>query len=117
VVPINTAIALAERILDGDDAPEIVRGQAGVLGVQVSAANGVAGAAVMGVAEGSGAEAAGVSTGSVITAVDGAPVGSPDSLSDALSDRSPGDEVELTWTDPDGRVQQETVTLGEGPVR
>lgn len=117
IVPINTAVRLAERIVSGDDSPEILRGPAGVLGVQVSAANGVAGAAVMGVADGSGAEAAGVSTGSVITAVDGEPVDSPDSLSAALEGRSPGDEVELTWTDPDGSTQQETVTLGEGPVR
>lgn len=117
VIPIDDALALAERILAGDDDPSIERGRAGVLGVQVSRATGVAGAAVLGVADGSGAEAAGVSAGSVITAVEGTPVDSAEALTEALRGRDPGERVRLTWTDPDGRTREATVTLGEGPVR
>lgn len=39
-----------------------------------------------------------------------------DDLSSALAEREPGDQVKLTWTDPDGSTRSETVTLGLGPL-
>jgi S1-C subfamily serine protease len=47
--------------------------------------------------------------------VNGTAIGSAEALTAALDGAEPGDEVELSWTDPDGRSRTATVTLTEGP--
>ena len=115
---------IVEQIKAGEESDIVRIGARGVLGVQVGnastdplapGAGAATGATVGSVAEGSGAAKAGVVEGSTITAVDGARISSAESLTAALAKAKPGDEVELTWTDPGGQSRTETVTLGEGP--
>jgi S1-C subfamily serine protease len=54
------------------------------------------GAVVAGVTPGSGAELAGLAQGDVITKIDGKDVGSADDVSAAVTDRKPGDQVDIT---------------------
>lgn len=126
-IPINDAMEIVEQIRAGKESDVVRIGARGVLGVQVGNASsdpfapggtgqgGVTGATVGGVAEGSGAAKAGVIEGSTITAVDGTKINSAEGLTTALAKAKPGDEVELTWTDPSGQSRTETVTLTEGP--
>jgi putative serine protease PepD len=73
-----------------------------------------AGAEVQGITPGSPAAAAGLRAGDVITGLDGAPVADPDALSQAVSGREPGDEVEVEVT-RDGERRTFEVELGTRP--
>ena len=76
------------------------------------------GALVRRVFEDSPASAAGLERGDVITAVDGEPVESPQSLTDALTEREPGDKITLTVYQRDAGEEREIeVTLGEHPEK
>lgn len=54
------------------------------------------GAVVLDVTAASAAESAGLRVGDLITAIDGEPVESPDSVGDAIGTRDPGDTIRLT---------------------
>lgn len=125
-IPINDALRIVDQIKAGAASDVVHIGTRGVLGVQVSSvaadpfgSNGtgqaVEGAAVAGVADGSGAQKAGVAAGSTITALNGRKVTSAEGLTNALSNAKPGDRVSLTWTDAAGQSRTATVTLTEGP--
>ena len=73
------------------------------------------GTLVVGTICSSPAAVAGVSAGSVITSVNGQPVGAPQTLHDALSKFRPGDTVSLTWVTPSGQRKTATMTLTAGP--
>ena len=74
------------------------------------------GAMVVEVVEDSPASAAGLQEGDVITALDDEPVVGPGSLVAMISERDPGDEVELTVYRLVDRVRRDIeVTLGERP--
>ncbi|HEV2375008.1 MAG TPA: trypsin-like peptidase domain-containing protein [Streptosporangiaceae bacterium] len=64
---------------------------------------------------GSPADKAGLTGGSVITAVNGQPVGAPRTLGAALAKFHPGDSVALTWVSPSGKQDTSTVRLEAGP--
>ncbi|GAB3424661.1 PDZ domain-containing protein [Niabella aquatica] len=55
------------------------------------------GVTVRSVSEESAAEKAGIKEGDIITAIDGKEIASPDELSKALKDKSPGDKVEIGY--------------------
>jgi S1-C subfamily serine protease len=120
-IPIDDAMKIVEQIEAGEEDDVVRIGPRGVLGVSVTSVSddpfGQGGSPVAGDggAEGSGAEKAGVTVGSTITAVDGTRISSAEALTAALRNAEPGDEVELTWTDPQGRTRTATVTLTEGP--
>lgn len=61
------------------------------------------------------AAAAGMTGGSVITAVNGQPVGSPHSLGSILARFHPGEEVSITWVSPSGHRTTSGVRLTAGP--
>ena len=82
-IPIATATAIAERIVDGEQSNTIHQGVPGFLGVQLP--EGAASTTVSGVVHGSPAAAAGLRAGDTITAVGGAAIDRPDALSDALA--------------------------------
>jgi S1-C subfamily serine protease len=51
----------------------------------------------------------------VITAVDGKPVGSPESLGPLLHSHTPGESAQVTWVDQSGS-HTATVQLTAGPA-
>jgi S1-C subfamily serine protease len=114
-IPIDDALAIAQRITSGVDDATVHQGYPAFLGVSVApAASG--GAGVAGVLSGGPAEDAGLAAGDVITGVDGGAVGSPGDLTTALSAHDPGDTVSVTWTDAAGATHTAQVTLVEGPA-
>ena len=116
-IPSNTAVAIANKILSGQGGNGIYIGPVGYLGVSVpQQQSGVSsGVLISGVQSGSPAEAAGLSKGSIITAVDGTPVNSPDALGQALHQHKPGDKVTISWID-NGTSHSARVALVSGPA-
>ncbi|MCW2929630.1 MAG: hypothetical protein JWM19_592 [Actinomycetia bacterium] len=64
---------------------------------------------------GSPAAEAGMTSGAVITAVNGRTVGSPDDLNGVLSRFHPRDRISVTWVSPAGRRTTSRVRLSAGP--
>lgn len=64
---------------------------------------------------GSPAAAAGMTGGSVITAVNGQPVGSPASLARIMARQRPGGTVSVTWVSPAGKRTTSSLRLLAGP--
>jgi len=64
---------------------------------------------------GSPAAAAGMTGGSVITAVNGKPTGSPGSLTAILAKLRPGDTISVSWVSPSGRDATSSLRLLAGP--
>jgi S1-C subfamily serine protease len=64
---------------------------------------------------GSPAAAAGMTGGSVITAVNGRPVGSPHSLATILAGLHPGDTISVSWVSPGGHRTTSSLHLVAGP--
>ena len=124
-IPSNTAVGIANRILAGDAGNGIFIGPVGFLGVSVQTLDGdtaaqlglkiTSGVLVRGVQSGSPAEHAGITSGSVITAIDGRTIDSTQSLGDALHQHKPGDQVKVTWY-ANGASHSATVTLISGPA-
>jgi S1-C subfamily serine protease len=73
------------------------------------------GALVDGVICGSPAAAAGMTSGAVITAVNGKTVGTPDQLMSVLATFRPGDTVTITWMNLNGQTTTSTLHLAAGP--
>lgn len=121
-VPVSTAAAIVERIDSGHPGSDIVVAQPGYLGVAVTAIDGTtasrlgvrSGALVAGVVGGSPADHAGITRGSVITAVDGQAVDSPEALGPAIQAHRPNERITVTWVDGAGS-HRSTVALGTGP--
>jgi S1-C subfamily serine protease len=63
------------------------------------------------------AAAVGMTAGSVITAVNGHAIGSPDSLTNVVSKYHPGDTLSVTWVSPSGQRSTSNLTLTPGPPR
>jgi S1-C subfamily serine protease len=61
------------------------------------------------------AMAAGMTAGSVITAVNGQAIGSPDSLTGLVSKFKPGTTIRVTWVSPSGRRTTSSIKLTAGP--
>ena len=73
------------------------------------------GALVDGTVCGSPAASAGLTGGSVITAVNGTPVTSPDDLTGILARFRPGTTISVTWTSPSGKQATSSLHLTAGP--
>ena len=78
-------------------------------------ANVSSGTLVLGTICGGPAAAAGMSAGSVITAVNGQPVGAPDSLTGVVSKYHPGQDISVTWVSPSGQRSTTSLKLTAGP--
>jgi S1-C subfamily serine protease len=119
-VPINRALAIARQVEAGKASATVHVGNTGFLGVQLQASGGSgdvssAGALVAGVVTGSPADRAGLVAGNLITAIDGHPVTSLDTVPTLLLRKMPGDKVQLSWADQTGTQQTTSVTLASGP--
>ncbi len=128
-IPINEAITIAKQIESGKSSSVVHIGPTAFLGVEISASSGsgtfgnglgqgttVSGATVAGVASGSPAAKAGLAAGDVITSAGGKTVSSPTDLSSAIASHSPGDSIQVQWTDAQGQSHSAQVTLASGPA-
>jgi S1-C subfamily serine protease len=128
-IPIQRALRIATQIRSGDESRTVQIGSAAFLGVQLNSFvgypdatglgtgfDGVSGALVGGVRDGSAAARAGIEAGDVITHLGSRAISSADELSTALATYQPQDHVKITWIDPAGSQHTATVTLGSSPV-
>jgi S1-C subfamily serine protease len=112
-IPINHALDVAHQIEQGPASDAIHIGTTGFLGVALDPST--TAAVLDGVEPGSPAEGAGLAAGDTITAVDGQPVDSADTLSTLTKHHHGGDTVNVSWTDQNGRHHTAPVTLAAGP--
>ncbi|MDM4763163.1 trypsin-like peptidase domain-containing protein [Galbitalea sp. SE-J8] len=116
-IPIDDALGVAKRIAAGSTSGDIQLGYPAFLGVELSqAATTVEGAPVAGVVDGTGAADAGLTTGDVITAVDGTAIADGTGLSSAISAHKPGDTVRISWVDTTGTSRTAPIVLTQGPA-
>ena len=73
------------------------------------------GTLIIGTICGSPAASAGMTSGAVITAVNGQAVGSPDDLTGILSRFHPGDTISVAWVSPSGQRSTSSLHLTAGP--
>ena len=78
-------------------------------------ANVNSGTLILGTICGGPAMAAGMTAGSVITAVNGQAIGSPDSLTGVVSKFEPGTTIKVTWVSPSGQRSTSSIKLTAGP--
>jgi S1-C subfamily serine protease len=78
-------------------------------------ANVGSGTLILGTICGGPAQAAGMTAGSVITAVNGQAIGSPDNLTSVVSKYHPGDTISVTWVSPSGQRTTSSIKLSSGP--
>jgi S1-C subfamily serine protease len=113
-IPINNALTIARQIERGIAAPTVHLGPTAFLGVSISFQNGSQ-AVVAAVVPSAPADQAGLTTGSVITSLNGQPVTTYDSLSKILLKLTAGSKVTLAWTDADGVAHTADVVTAAGP--
>jgi putative serine protease PepD len=107
-IPSNTVRSVVDQLVAGHEVEHAY------LGVRLQETTGDSGAQVASVSDGSPAATAGLEAGDVITAFDGDTVESADALTAAVSTKSPGDKVTVTYT-RDGNSHTAQVTLGTRP--
>ncbi len=118
-IPINTAMAIARKISNGQASSTVYLGEPGLLGVELktSTSRDPSGALIAGVIGGTAASRAGLAAGDVITGFNGLPVTTPASLSTLLQRYHSGDVVSVSWTAIHGATHTTQITLGNGPFR
>lgn len=114
-IPIDEVQAIASQIREGQASSTVHIGATGMLGVEVEESRGSEGALVRNVLSGTPAASSGLAAGDLITALNGASISSPTTLTEAMLQHHPGDSVKLTWQTPTGTQQTATVTLASGP--
>jgi len=107
-IPSNTVRSVADQLIAGEQVEHAY------LGVSLASPLTGSGAQVASVTSGSPAADAGLKAGDVITAFDGNAVESADDLTSAVSEKSPGDEVTISYT-RDGDSHTAQATLGTRP--
>ena len=107
-IPSNTVRSVADQLIAGEQVEHAY------LGVSLASPLTGTGAQVASVTSGSPAADAGLKAGDVITAFDGNAVESADDLTSAVSEKSPGDEVTISYT-RDGDSHTVQATLGTRP--
>jgi S1-C subfamily serine protease len=112
-VPIAKVLGIADDLENGVTKARYDYGYPAFLGVGLGETT----ATVQGVYEGTAAAKAGIAAGDTVTAVDGVKVTTSTALRRSVAAHSPGDSVEITWTDTDGTSHTAPVTLARGPVR
>jgi S1-C subfamily serine protease len=124
-IPINKAMSFVKQIQAGKASATTHIGQTALLGVSVDPNGGgygdffnqtpSNGALVADVLQGSGADKAGISSGDVITKVDGKAVASPSTLTSLLLGHAPSQSVVVQWVDQSGSSHKASVRLMVGP--
>jgi len=73
------------------------------------------GTLILGVICGGPAAGAGITSGSVITAINGQAIGSPADLGSVVSKYAPGTTISVTWVNPSGQRTTSSIRLTSGP--
>jgi S1-C subfamily serine protease len=110
-IPISTAKAIADKIVNGEPLDHAYLGVA-----TRPPTDGQSGAVVANVTAGSPAAKAGLQSGDLVIAVDGDAVKDPQDLSARIVSHSPGDSVSLDVRHRDGSTTTVTVQLGTRPA-
>ena len=123
-IPSNTAVDIVNQIRSGKETSTIIIGPTGYLGVSATDLDAATasrlglsvsvGALVQSVVSGSPAAQAGIARNAVITAVNGRTVTSTTDLGLAIHVHKPGQQIQVTWIDQNGR-HTATVSLMSGP--
>lgn len=117
-IPIDTADTVAKQIESGQSSSTVHIGPTALLGVDVETpVLGISGAEIVEVVVGGPAAQAGLTEGDIITAVDGQPVTSPDSLTSVMLGEAPGTTVPVQYLDPSGLQHTVSVQLASGPAQ
>jgi serine protease Do len=115
-IPIGRAMSIAGQIRSHTPSSSVHIGPSTILGVGVSTSpsrsnSTASGVLVRDVLHGAPAEQAGLTSGDVITALDGTPLDSATTLTYVLDRHYPGDIVTLEWIDRSGQPRNAKVTL------
>ena len=128
-IPINHAVSLANQIAAGRASATVHIGLAGFLGINVADANNPgdcggfgggggfngppasAGALICQVFPGTPADSAGLTSGDVITSINGKTVGSADTLTTVMAAAHPGDQLAISYVDANGSRHSASATL------
>jgi S1-C subfamily serine protease len=113
-IPINRARAVAKLIVAGKSSATIHVGPTAFLGVSVRDAP-AGGAQIVTVVPDSAAAAAGLAPNDVVTSLGGVAITSGADLQKAVLSLTPGETVEIDWTDPFGTPQTAQITPASGP--
>jgi len=111
-IPSSVANDIATQLIQHG---HVVNSHRAFLGVQTSDTYGGRGVYVVGVVSGGPADGAGIARGDLITAIGGTATPSNQALSEILAQHAPGDRVELSVVDSNGKEARVSVTLGELP--
>jgi S1-C subfamily serine protease len=121
-IPIGTALAIAKQIAAAHPSGSVHVGTTAFLGVSIDASGSFnsgwldsRGVVIGGVVPGSPASKAGLSTGDVITALNGRAVASQNGLVALLLPHHPGDKVSVRWIDQLQTSHSASVQLASGP--
>ena len=133
-IPISHAISIADQIAAGHASSTVHIGLGGFLGVTAGDASNPSGclsnggfsggfgnytppvssgALICQVYPGTPADAAGLTSGDVITSVNGQTVASSDALTTLMAGDHPGDQLAISYVDSNGNRHQTSVTLSE----
>jgi S1-C subfamily serine protease len=116
-IEIDAVRRIAAQIRDGRGSSAIHIGPTAFIGIDIeNGSGGPPGAPVAQAIVGTAAASAGLGPRDVIVALGGRRVTSPTALTEALVPYSPGDQVTLTWLDPEHVTHTATITLGTGPA-
>ncbi len=115
-IPIDTALTIAKKIVNGEASSTIIIGLPAFLGVELAETQTGNGVLLSGIVAGSAAAGTGLAAGDTITAVNGTAVTTTDSLSSLIKAHHIGDQVTITYTDASGASHQVTATLTAGPA-
>jgi len=109
-IPINTVIAIADRIDSGHSTKEVHVGPTATLGVAVAARGLVTRVDTRGPAA-----RGGITVHAVIAAIDDVPIATMTDLHAALDTHAPGDAVHVDWAGPDGVFHSSMLRLAPAP--
>ena len=130
-IPVNTAMSIADQIEGGHASSAVHIGLDGFLGVSVADADNPSscktadgapymitpavnsGALICGVNSNTPAEAAGLTTGDVVTSINGTAISGATSLTTVIENSHPGDKLAISYVDTNGHDHTTTATLGE----
>jgi S1-C subfamily serine protease len=118
-IPINTALSVVSQIAGGHASPTVHVGTTAFLGVEIASSDSGqynSGVEIAGTEAGTPAAKAGLAAGDVITSVAGQAVTSSTNIQHVLESYHPGNKINITWTDANGRSHTAAVTLASGPA-
>ena len=115
-IPINAAIEIANKIINGQSSSLIHIGPTAFLGILTNSKSAsTGGASVADVVPNSPADRAGIRPGDTIATFDGSAIDDVGVIGELMIPHHPGDSARVRWVDTNGNSHEATVTLASGP--